>query len=92
MQELAAGQVPIEQLDLKFGHIRTEDIGTMWLRQLKTLKLDYIIGLTNEHIIELAKKMPQLQELHLVNGSGAGQMTTFTLKEIYEMRPNFRIW
>lgn len=66
MHEFVENDVRIEHLELFDGCIGDWAIsGLSQLKYLKCIKLFNIYDLVDDDIIELAKKLPQLQELHL---------------------------
>lgn len=87
MRALAIKQVQIEQLKIINGDIDTDAINSMaQLNQMKTLELDDINGLIDEHVIALAKSLIKLQDLAL-NGSTANGISVSTLKKIVSHAP-----
>lgn len=82
MEGLATNCVPIENLMLKNGRIDTEAIESMsQLKQMKTLVLNDIDGLSDERFIGLAMTLPQLQKLNL-DGLTAKGISSIALKEM----------
>lgn len=93
MKNLAANQIPIKELKLMNGEIDDNAIESIsQLKHIEILKLDGITRLNDDHIVELAKQLPLLQELDLKNNqitsdtmkkvvAHANQLSTFNLKE-----------
>lgn len=66
MKRMSTNEIPIEHLHLSFGLIDTEMIDAIAkIKGLKVLKLNQMDNLRDEHLIKLAKELPQLKELHI---------------------------
>ncbi|XP_055306588.1 uncharacterized protein LOC129570888 [Sitodiplosis mosellana] len=64
LDQLATNNVSIQELRLRGGKLNIEAIDhILQLNQITILELVDIKDLTDAHVIELAKKLPQLQEL-----------------------------
>lgn len=80
MNALSVNEIPIE--DLKVSNARVGAIavdGLCQLTQIKKLELCEVSGLTEELFVELAKGLPQLQELHAIENY---ELTTIGLKKM----------
>lgn len=80
---LTTNAIPIANMHLFNGTIDTEAINDISkMQQLKILKLDDIRGLTDEHIIELAKSLDLRLEKLQLDGTTAKNLTTSGLKKM----------
>lgn len=80
---LAKNATPIEHLELSNGIINAEAIKAIsQMNRLKVVGLNNIRGLTDEHMVELAKGLgPQLEKMQL-EGSKTENLTTIGLKKM----------
>lgn len=66
MESLAANNIPIVHLVLRKGSVDIKAIkGISKLKQIKILEMTKTSNMTDDYLIELAKELPQLIELHL---------------------------
>lgn len=79
---LAEKAVPLEYLALEDTEMDSNAIRSMSkLTKLNEIQLSCVSDLTDEHVIELAKELPQLREIHLKE-STAKDITTIGLRNI----------
>lgn len=84
LAKLAENAVPLEHLSLKFGSINSNGIQKMSeLMKLNAIEFENIEHLTDNHIIELAKELPQLRAVHLT-GWSARNITTGGVRTMLE--------
>lgn len=63
---LVTNETPIQHLVLRNGVIDNKAVeGLLQLKQIRVLNLSTISNLTEEHLIDIAKELPKLEELYL---------------------------
>lgn len=85
MDALSSHQIPIEHIEIYNGQIDTTAIESLsMLKQVKTLGINGSSGLTDEFLVELGKKLPELKVVHLkdLNTIDNSRLTTIGLKKM----------
>lgn len=78
---LTANALPIEHMELICGVIDTEAVKAIaQMNRLKVLELWNVIGLTDEHLVELAKGLGSRLETFKLDGKTAYEITTIGVK------------
>lgn len=88
LNALATNQSPLELILLNNAEITDAAIESMSeLKQLNRIQLDNVDGLTNDHVIQLSKELPNLQHFCLKGDSGE-DITVTALKTMirYSMK------
>lgn len=84
MKKLAEKAVPLEYLTLKKGSIDSSAIKSMSeLIKLNEIEMENIKNLTDDHVVMLAKELPQLHALRL-EGSTAEDITIIGLRNMLD--------
>lgn len=82
LKKLAEKAVPLEHLTLKKGSVDSSAIKSMSeLIKLNEIQLEDIKNLTDDHVVELAKELPQLRYI-TCGGSTAEDITTNGLQNV----------
>lgn len=73
-------QAPIEELVLRFSRINSVEVSILTqLKTIRSLKLSCVESFTDEHLMQLAKELPQLQNL-VLSSSTADEITGTAVK------------
>lgn len=88
-QALAANNVPIEQFTIKRGKIDSDGIESVaQLKQLEVLWLYQCENWSGDHLISLAKELPKLHELRLIDWRYRGRIDMNHYQAILEAVQN----